>query len=50
MLYLVEMLDIHVAEGVSELLCVSNVELIKGKYVLLPFGRVHVAMLVIHTV
>ena len=34
----------------SEVLHVINVELIKGKYVLLPFGRVHVAMPVIHTV
>jgi hypothetical protein len=45
-----EKLDIHLVEGVSEVLYVSNVELIKGKYVLLPFGRAHVAMPVIHTV
>lgn len=43
-------LDIHVVEHVSDILHVINVKSIMGKYVLLPFGRAHIAMPVIHTV
>ena len=43
-------LDIHVVEHESDILHVVNIKSVMGKSVLLPFGRVHIAMHDIHRV